>query len=157
MLDKENLRFNWVENDNFDSECFELTKGVITAWVEKIPWTAVEGAAELDEFGISEEDYLPINFAISFHGLELLDGQIDETDQIDVAMKIVEDKIIYYFSSIIEAARNHFLNTFESDWGVENVLKLIINDQQERHTGSNIGGTDIREVSKGEVKREEEV
>ena len=36
-------------------------------------------------------------------------------------------------------------------------IKGILNDQQERHTGSNIGGTDIREVSKGEVKREEEV
>jgi len=36
-------------------------------------------------------------------------------------------------------------------------LKELNNDQQERHTGSNIGGTDIREVPKSEMKREEEV
>lgn len=36
-------------------------------------------------------------------------------------------------------------------------LKEVNNDQQERHTGSDIGRTDIREVLTSEVKREEEV
>lgn len=35
--------------------------------------------------------------------------------------------------------------------------KRIKNDQQERHTGSDIRRTDIREVLESEVKREEEV
>lgn len=35
--------------------------------------------------------------------------------------------------------------------------KFLKNDQQEKHTRSDIGGTNIREVLEGEVKREEEV
>lgn len=81
----------------------------------------------------------------------------DDFESLEECKEGAEQWLKDFFSPIIETARDYFLNTMESEWSIEEVLKHYNNDQQERHTGSNIRGADIREVPTCEMKREEEV
>ena len=124
-------------------------------WPKEYSTSITNGLEQIKTVRITPNLYLRIVL-----GTDISDGIPNYIFWPDVLWYPNEDPVTVYLESYhaveseiqaIEILENwvfDFLNTMKN---------IEINDQQERHTGSSIGGTDIREVSEGEVKREEEV